>query len=295
VSTGEVPALLINASGTPASFGKAQTIGETAVATMKTDAAVRWDYFTVPELNTLSQVAAPQGLVQRVNGWWNRVGINLVAHPAATDAALLVVAAKFAAANLAAFRAETGLTEDDMVRMFRAQQFITHFTPHVIAGGTPAQRDAAIAAAAPALSAAAANVAALGFRTTDLRTYIVNPGPNVEHRQAIGTRALFTSALGQRLRNAMTDDSGFKLGRATIQQTYDAVSNAPSGAALTDAERAQATAYVHNHGAGSFHNVAGVVADIAANPVPRHPIPPANRFVVEDEYVGNVMAHWAGP
>jgi hypothetical protein len=93
----------------------------------------------------------------------------------------------------------------------------------------------------------------------------------------------------------MTDDSGFKLGRATIQQNYNAVTNAPGGAALTDAQRAQATAYVHNHGAGSFGNVAGVVADVAANPAPRHPIPPAGLFVVEDEYVRNVMAHWAGP
>ena len=51
-------------------------------------------------------------------------------------------------------------------------------------------------------------------------------------------------------------------------------------------------------GTNPFGSVANIVADVAANPLPRNPIPIApgvQRFVVEDDYVRAVMGHWLGP
>ena len=120
------------------------------------------------------------------------------------------------------------------------------------------------------------NVNALGLRRNDIQSYLTRPQRHGEHKAGFVTRALFSSRHGQTLRNAMTDDSGFKMGRFLIRDNFNRVVHAANtaGAVLTARQRAQITARIHNSGAGNLNNYVN------------HPANAVNA------YVNRVMAHW---
>ncbi len=279
-STGEVPAILRNGSDTPASYGKAQVIGATGVGTLRGDAAFAAFYLDAGDLTELRRIS--DNMLARYNAIY-----ALVPAPGLAEAALQAAIGAYIPANLQAFRAETGLGEQDIVRCFRTAQFRRQCAAFISgqpvpAGTAPnnvnaARRSAAEAAVGALLNDAdvQATVNVLGFQRGDVRAYL-RRAIDGEHRAGFITRALLHSKPAQKFRNALTDDSGFKIGRFVIQDNFNAVNAAAAGAgvALTDLQRAQIVARVHNSGPAGIN---GWVNNPAS---------------AVNSYVNNVMPHW---
>jgi len=215
--------------------------------------------------------------------------------PAAlTEANLQVAIAADRAANLAAFQSDTGLGPSDHEHMFRTIQFRRQALAFVNAqaGANIAAKRAAAGgnvAAFVAMADVGVNMLALAMKQSDAEAFLrATPSPNLpgidnEHRQGFLTRALFSVLAtapdhpdpGLALKHAMTDDSGFKLGRFVIRDNFAAV--LAGGAGLTREQRAQITARIHNSGPGGL-------AGFLANPA-----------TAVNPYVNAVMAHWVDP
>lgn len=95
--------------------------------------------------------------------------------------------------------------------------------------------------------------------------------------QTRATCALFSSAHGQQLRDAMTDNSGTGIGRALIHDNYDQVVQraAHLQIQLTVQQRAEVTAITHNQGTG---NLDTFLQNLPATHA--------------DSYVQNFLHHW---
>jgi hypothetical protein len=241
---GERPAVLRNGSGTPASFGRGQLIGGTAVGTLQHNANIASLYGLSPQdLQDLN------GISTRTSQHYNDIYTQVPQGGAATDVALVGLANAYINAHGQRFHAETGLFDTDVVAMFRTAQFRRH------CAGQSAGAEVALMNAAQH-PAAAANIAALSFARSDVRSYLTDPRRHGEHRAGFVTRALFMSEHGQQLRDAMTDNSGTGIGRALINDNYNLVVQraAQLQIQLTVAQRAEVTARVHNQGEGNLNN-----------------------------------------
>lgn len=262
---GESPAMLRNASGTPASFGKGQLVAGTAadVLSRYPDVAEQYglDATEVAELNTIARQTA-----ETYNDIKTRVPDGGL-----SEADLQTRIAEYTADHGAEFREQTGLKDEDIEKMFRTAQFREQLP------------DAQSVDAALADPDFATNVEALGLRKSDITTYFNNPDFHGEHRQGFVTRALFSSENGQALRDAMTDNGGVPLARALIQANYDKVVSTGArelGRPLTPAEAAEATMLVHNRGMGAL---SGLLASFD------------QRGRVQNPYVARAMEHWTPP
>ena len=262
---GERPAVLRNAAGTPASFGRSQLIGGTAVGTLQHNPNIAAIYGLTPQ-----DLTDLNGIATRTTAHYDAIYGQVPVGGAATDAALVGLAATYTAANGPRFHVETGLFDTDIVAMFRTAQFRRTLHGHGVADVTalmdPAQHPAA-----------AANIAALGFAASDVRTYLADQRRHGEHKAGFVTRALFLSQHGQQLRDAMTDNGGTGIGRALINDNYALVVQraATLNVQLTVQQRAAVTARVHNQGesnlTGFLQNLPGTIAD---------------------NYVHNFLQHW---
>jgi hypothetical protein len=253
---GERPAVLRNGSGTPASFGKSQLIGGTAVGTLQHNPNIAAIYGLSPQdLQDLNGIAA------RTATHYNTIYGQVPTGGAASDAALLALATTYIATNGQRFHVETGLADTDLVAMFRTAQFRRHLAGHV-AGDEVALMNAA------QNPAAAANITALGFAANDVRSYLALPARHGEHRAGFVTRALFMSDHGQQLRDAMTDNGGTGIGRALINDNFTLVNQRATqlNLQLTVSQRAQVTARVHNQGEGNLDAYLTNLAGTASNP-----------------------------
>ena len=231
VSSGEIPAILRNASSTPTSWGASQVIGATAIGTLVAHptfaAFYGLDSATCAALNARATAAVNQfhAIAQLV--------VN-----AMTEAALRAQVAAYLAANAQAVRTATGLGPRDIEGMFRANQLQRHLAGAADHAAVTALYDA------HAQPDAAANLAWLAIPLDQAFTYHDNLLFIGEHQQGFATRSLLTSVWGQSLRNALTDDTGYKLGRYVVRDNW----NATAGLGLTTAQRASLTAYLHNRG-----------------------------------------------
>ena len=231
VGSGEIPALLRNASGTPASFGRAQVIGGTGLEMLTTHADLAAQYgLDPPRLAALVSVSTSTGALvddirAQVAGGWS-------------EATLRARIAAYALAHGAAVRTNCGLGLDDIARIFRAMQFRLQVVAIPVADAIDVLFNAATH------PAAAANLAVLGFSLTDVTAYHANSLRHGEHRAGFVTRALFSAVDGQALRNALTDDSGSRLGRIVIESNW----NSTAGLGLGERDRAMLTAFLHNNG-----------------------------------------------
>jgi len=280
-STGEVPATLRNGSQTPASFGKAQMIGSTGFETLDNNPGFA-DFYDLGA----AERAVLQGVINNTLARYNAI-YNTEVPAAVTEAQLNINTQVYIAANLNNFHADTGLGELDIINMFRTAQLRRQCRDHIDAQAVPpgtAPGDAAAVRRAAAVADigvfladpdVAANVAALNMRQGDVRAFL-RRAIDAEHRAGFLTRALYYSRYGQIFHNALTDDSGFKLGRFLIRDNYNRVTaaEAAAGAALTAQQRAQITARTHNSGP------AGLGGFVAA---------PGTAV---NNYVNRVMVHW---
>jgi hypothetical protein len=261
---GERPAVLRNASGTPASFGRGQLIGGTALDTLNRYPNIASSYGLSAQARTsLSQIAA------NTTTHYNAI-FALVPAGGMTEANLQAAIATYVSTNGVRFHQETGLFDGDIANMFRAGQLRRHLAGHT-ANETatlmnPAQH--------PDI---AANITALGLSAGDVRSYLTNQRRHGEHRAGFVTRALFMSEHGQKLRNAMTDNSGIGIGRLLVNDNYNLVVNRATalGTVLTARQRAQVTMRVHNQGAGNLDNYLNNL-NATAN----------------DSYVQQAIQHW---
>lgn len=252
---GERPAVLRNGSGTPASFGKSQLIGGTAVGTLQHNPNIAAIYGLTPEdLTNLSAVAT------RTVAHYDAIFHLVPAGGAASDAALLQLATNYITANGERFHVETNLFDSDIIQMFRTAQLRRHMAGQ--AAGA-----AATLMNAQSHPASAANIAALGLSQSDVNHYIANPSHNGEHKQGFVTRALMMSDHGQQLRDAMTDNGGTGIGRALINDNFALVTAraAQLNIPLTVAQRAQVTARVHNQGESQLNAFLQNLPGTAAN------------------------------
>lgn len=241
-ASGETPALLRNASGTPASFGRSQVIGGTCIALLGSHPALAAHYgLDAAALAALADVAAQtaalfatvQALQPPPAGW--------------TEAELQAAIDAHVQAHAADVRRDCGLGPADIANVFRAMQLRRHLQ------ALPAAQATAVLFDAATHPDAAANMAALGIGAGDADTYRRNPAFHGEHRAGFVTRALFHAVDGQAVRDALTDDSGSRLGLLLIEQNW----NATAGLGLAERDRAMLTAYLHNHG--------GAAADLATH------------------------------
>jgi hypothetical protein len=262
---GERPAVLRNASGTPASFGRGQLIGGTALDTLNRYPNIANSYGLSAQARTsLSQIAA------NTTTHYNAIFV-LVPAGGMTDANLQAAIATYVSTNGVRFHQETGLFDGDITNMFRAAQLRRHLEGHT-ANETatlmnPAQH--------PDI---AANIAALGLSANHVRRYLDSPNFHGEHRAGFVTRALFMSEHGQELRNAMTDNSGIGIGRLLVNDNFNLVVAGANraGVALTSRQRAQVTMRVHNQGAGNLNNYLNNLNATANDP-----------------YVQRAIQHWS--
>jgi hypothetical protein len=262
---GERPAVLRNGSGTPASYGRGQLIGGTAVGTLQRNPEIAALYgLSAEDLADLS------GIATRTSRHYDDIFKLVPAGGAATDAALLGLANAYVGANGLRFHVETGLFDADIVSMFRTAQLRRQLA------GRAAGTEASLMSAAQH-PAAAANIEALGLARSDVALYLKNPKFHGEHRAGFVTRALFMSDHGQQLRDAMTDNGGVGIGRALINDNYNLVVKraAEQKAQLSVAQRAEVTAIVHNQGESKLDRFIG---DLAAT----H----------DDSYVTRFRKHW---
>ncbi|MDC3960918.1 carboxypeptidase-like regulatory domain-containing protein [Polyangium jinanense] len=253
VSTGEIPALLRNASGTPASWGSAQVVGSKALDTLLGSTTFATFYgLSTTRLQALRDRAV--ATVERFEEITAAVAANT------TEAALKTQIAAYVTAHAAAVRATTGLGPDDIEAMFRTGQL----RRHLLALGTGG--NAAVLCNPTTHPHAAANIARLRLAQSDVETYLREPYFE-EHKQGFVNRSIFLTPEGQLLRNALTDDTGFKMGRHAIRSNW----NTTGSLGLDARTRAQITAYMHNKG-GAASTLAGDLDTVA-----------------DDDYVKRVM------
>ena len=262
---GERPAVLRNASGTPASFGRGQLIGGTALDT----------------LNRYPNIASSYGLSAQARTSLSQIAANTTAHYNAIfallpvggmpEANLLAAIANYVSTSGVRFHQETGLFDGDIASMFRAAQLRRHLAGHTANEAAtlmnPAQHpDIAV------------NITALGLTANHVQRYLANPDFHGEHRAGFVTRALFTSEHGQSLRNAMTDNGGIGIGRLLVNDNFNLVVARANrvGVALTPRQRAQVTMRVHNQGTG---NLSRYLNDLNAT--------------ASDAYVQRAFQHWS--
>jgi Fe2+ transport system protein FeoA len=261
---GERPAVLRNASGTPASFGRGQLIGGTALDTLNRYPNIASSYgLSQQDRRSLSQIAA------NTTTHYNAI-FALVPAGGTTEANLQAAIANYVSTNGVRFHQETGLFDGDVANMFRAAQLRRHLDGHTA-------NDTATLMNAAQHPDIAANIAALGLGAGDVRSYLTNQRRHGEHRAGFVTRALFMSEHGQKLRNAMTDNSGVGIGRLLVNDNYNLVVNraAAQATVLTARQRAQVTMRVHNQGAGNLNGYLNNLNGTA-----------------NDSYVQQAIQHW---
>lgn len=240
-SNGEVPAILSNGSQTAASYGKAQVIGGTGRGIIQAENALRDFYgFTNADLVALRATATSTS-----NTYDAIYATEVVA--VMTEAALVAAINAYTTAHLAQFHRDTGLGAQDIARMFRTAQFRRQLHGH-----GPGDLNTLLN---PALNPdIVTNVNALNITRGSVNSYLTAPRRHGEHHAGFVTRALFYSAHGQRLRNAMTDDSGFKIGRYVIRDNFNRVVNRAAAlhVVLDQPQRARITVRIHNSGPGGL-------------------------------------------
>jgi peptidoglycan hydrolase-like protein with peptidoglycan-binding domain len=257
---GEVPARSPNGAGIPASFGRVQMIGSSQVDLLGAHLPGARHYGLAAVTPALRLIAT------RTAARFNAI-YALVPVGGLTANALSVQIANYAAANLPAFRTETGLSPRDLENMFHTAQLVRIRNAEVTAHPVPAgaavgsaaynawlgARVAALAANAD-LAPALAALGLVGVLSTFVRDALLG-----EHRAAFATRALFCSEYGQQFRNSMTDNDG-SFGRIFIQDNYGRVQAAQAAVpvVLSRDDEARITMRIHNSGAGAL---AGYVAN----------------------------------
>lgn len=229
-ASGEIPALLRNASRTPASFGRAQVIGGTCIDMLNSHPALAAHYGL-----DAARVAALAAISTRTRDLVDDIQGQVAA--GWSEATLQTRIDAYVLANGASVRIDCGLSPDDIAHIFRSAQLRRHL---LALAGTDATAVLFNAATHPA---AAANLAGLQLTLADVNSYRQRPANHGEHRAGFITRALFHAADGQAVRNALSDDSGSRLGRLVVEINW----NRTAGLANAD-DRAQLTAYLHNHG-----------------------------------------------
>jgi peptidoglycan hydrolase-like protein with peptidoglycan-binding domain len=257
---GEKPAGLRNASQTPASFGRSQLIGTSALDLLRRNAGVARLYdLGATDLANLDQIA------KNVRTHFKKVS-DLVPD-AASEADLQAQISRYTAAQGRAFHRATGLFDEDLANMFRAAQLRRQL----------AQQAGSSTEDLLAGSDVAANVAALGLQADDLKAYLARPKRHGEHAAGFATRALFMSQHGQKLRNAMTDNGGIAIGRLRVFSASQLITAAAKARGITLGERARAelTALVHNEGSAKLATYLKTPAAVSQAP-----------------YVKNVMRYW---
>lgn len=273
-SSGEVPAVLRNGSAVPASYGKAQAIVATAVGTLTNNAATA-DFYGL----TAAKLAAITAMIGTADTEYGRI-FGLVPAGGMTEANLVAAITADLAANAANFRAATGLGPNGHERMFRTAQLRRKGLAFIAAQPGPndeAKRAAAVANVANFVvdPAVAPTVMMLGMTSGDVAKFLGRAIDN-EHRGGFMMHVVFRMEDGLAVKSALTDDSGFKLGRFVIRDNFVHILNA-GGAGLTRTQRAQITARIHNSGASGM---AGFIA---------------NPGTAVNAYVNSVMAHWVDP
>lgn len=252
---GETASDLHTAARTPASYGSVQTIGSTVARILVANPDCANFYDLRGALATL--FSSPAGnLVGRTRALVSAIAALVPA--GATDAQLLAACAAYSsAAQLARVRADCGLDAGDVRAAFRLGLLVRRLAAVVAAAGAAAAGGAAAARAAATAGVAAelgpgapvqVSIEELGIPRSDLETMVAVNALTGENREGFIQRALFGGPAGQLVRNAETDDSGRKLGRFLIRDTYNDVLITPGGAALTPRQRVIVAAHLHNHG-----------------------------------------------
>ncbi|WNG23557.1 peptidoglycan-binding protein [Cystobacter fuscus] len=233
---GESPALLRNASGTPASFGRGQLIGRTAldVLTRHPDAARHYGLDT-QQLQDLGNIA------QSTREAYRAISAQIPAGGDTEEGLQRRIAEYTSSEQGADFRTRTGLGDADIANMFRAAQLRAQLPRQANSGETYQtlmnRPDVA------------ANIQALDLSESDVSAYLRRPAIHGENREGFITRALLSSEHGQALRDAMTDNGGIPMSRLLIQDNYDQVCAQGAqllGRPLSAREAAQATMLAHN-------------------------------------------------
>lgn len=285
VSVGEIPAIMRNASRTPTSWGSAQVIGGTAMGVIDEDpdddeevAAASAEFRAFYGLDN--------GTIQRLNDrardtvtLVNTITQRVLAHNW-TDAQLRREAEQYPLVPAHAQSiALTGLSPEDVERIFRAAQFRRHLevaiqtlhpAPHLLNRAINIH----LAGAANIQPHAADNIDWLRLSANEVQKYYDNPLWYGEHRQGFVTRALLLTPEGQTLRNLLTDDTGHKIGRFVIRSNWER----SAGLGLLPQNRARITAYMHNHGG----NAAALAAQLGV----------AGSNLMRDGYATRVFDSW---
>ncbi|MBN8230509.1 hypothetical protein JYK02_23635 [Corallococcus macrosporus] len=272
---GENPATLRNASGTPASFGRGQLIGSTAVGLLQSSPALAQHYnLSSKQLQDLNKIAADtQQHFDSISKQVPPGGLS--------EKDLKQKIATYTANNRARFVQETGLPASDIERMFRGAQLRAQM-PRTALRGSRSEIEAQALKTVNNLMAQpdfAANISALGLQRGDLKAYVKVPNRHGEHRAGFATRALFNSRDGQTLRNAMTDNSGIAMSRILINQNATRVNQRAREQLhrpLTFPESAEVTMLVHNRGERDLSKFLGALNQ---------------RGRTQDSYVREAMRH----
>jgi|GEM_PF-4686106 len=266
--TGEVPAVLINAAGVPASFGRGQMIGRTALGVLKNphNNQLRDQYgLDMASLNNINDRARETG--NRYNAISRLVGTGGV-----TEANLQASYNTYIATNGAQFHADTGLFDQDIINMFRIAQIKRRIIAQPVVHGrktdTTVINESDISPAVQSLLANPdflASYNALGFNRGSLNAYVRRTDSLGENLAGFITKAIFSRPDSQGIRNAMTDAGGAAMGRMLIQQNFiDANAVVPAGQADRDRIVAAITAIIHNRGGTArnrYRNLADTLAD----------------------------------
>ncbi len=282
--TGEAPADLINAAGVPASYGSAQMIGATALGVLRQPGNQQLrDYYglNMATLNMINNRATETG------NRYNQI-IELVPVGGESEANLQARIANYIQQNGSQFRADTGLSNQDLTNIFRFGQIrrrilaATSYLPDI---ATNPNTWAASHPNAPTVNNLVQvllnnqdfliSYNALGFNRSSLQAYVRNRRSMGENRAGFMTKAIFSHPESQRIRNAMTDASGRSIGRMSIREVFNTANGlVPAGQANRDRVVAARTARGHNSGANHIND--------------------ALVTIMADPYVVNVLHIWDG-
>ena len=276
-ATGEIPAVVRNASWTPASWGRAQMTAATAVNELLQGTGEHYREFyglTTGVLRGLETRARDSGTLYD-DHTAGRVGENV------TEEELRALIQAGPGTDAAPSLQSTGFGPAEVARMFRAGQLRQHVLVARELGRTSTElldRNAVIQrdGGQNIQPHAAENFAALELAGSDLNSFLRPRAIFEENEQGFSTRLLFWAPEGQVLRNLLTDDSGFKMGRFYISQLWQDTATL----ALTAEQRVRITAYRHHHGAG--HTVAGLVPQLGD----------PGSVLMRDGYAGDIVARW---
>jgi hypothetical protein len=281
--SGEAPAALRNAVGVPASYGRAQLIGATAVGTIQNNQALRDHYGldnpTLVDVNTRAANA-----VTRYDTIY-----GLVPAGGETAAQLLARIAAFTTQHGTQFIQDTGLPLNDIAFMFHIAQIkrriiglgLTRHTDTSVIDTNPDQPPTAAQMVNQGATQLLANADflpsynAIQLNRTSLETYIRKTASMGENRASFATKAIFMHPAGQQIRNAMTDASGVPIGEHNIRGKYlQADAAVPATQLNRPRTIAIVTAYSHNRGTAPTAAFASLAT------------------ISTDSYVTAVMAIW---